>query len=250
MPMPLLRASRVLWRWIASPARTSRPASGRWTPATICIKVDFPAPFSPTTAWTNPALAEGDVLERFDAGEGLGDGVDFEKRGHISLQPAAGRSAAADEAATSGFDRRPEATARPAVAAITSGTGRRSSTSPSRRRCRRRRERRPFLGELLENVDGLGAHGVGPLADQSRGVAVLEERVRRHRVIGDDHQLAQLDVAMPALERPRTPRRRTSASRRRRTPLKVGGPDQKVLDDLDRPAEVVVAGRRRAPKPR
>src|SRR6266508_3970671 len=58
------------WKMIAIPAvcdcfalskiasslsRTSRPASGRWTPASILTSVDLPAPFSPTSPCTSPA---------------------------------------------------------------------------------------------------------------------------------------------------------------------------------------------------
>src|SRR5437763_4277526 len=39
----------------SSPSRTSRPASGRWTPARIFTSVDLPAPFSPTRPCTSPA---------------------------------------------------------------------------------------------------------------------------------------------------------------------------------------------------
>src|SRR5712691_11628071 len=39
----------------SSPSRTSRPASGRWTPARILTSVDLPAPFSPTRPCTSPA---------------------------------------------------------------------------------------------------------------------------------------------------------------------------------------------------
>src|SRR5437763_1464514 len=38
----------------SSPSRTSRPASGRWTPARILTSVDLPAPFSPTRPCTSP----------------------------------------------------------------------------------------------------------------------------------------------------------------------------------------------------
>src|SRR5262245_57603847 len=38
-----------------------RPASGRWTPARTFIRVDLPAPFSPTTASTSPGETESDT---------------------------------------------------------------------------------------------------------------------------------------------------------------------------------------------
>src|ERR1700691_2396243 len=37
------------------PAMRSGPESGATAPVTILMRVDFPAPFSPTTAWTSPA---------------------------------------------------------------------------------------------------------------------------------------------------------------------------------------------------
>src|SRR5438067_4416177 len=39
----------------SSPSRTSRPASGRWTPARTLTSVDLPAPFSPTSPCVSPA---------------------------------------------------------------------------------------------------------------------------------------------------------------------------------------------------
>ena len=36
----------------------STPASGEYTPARIFIKVDLPAPFSPTSAWISPVVHE------------------------------------------------------------------------------------------------------------------------------------------------------------------------------------------------
>src|SRR6266545_3041707 len=38
----------------SSPSSTSRPPSGRWTPARILTSVDLPAPFSPTRPCTSP----------------------------------------------------------------------------------------------------------------------------------------------------------------------------------------------------
>jgi hypothetical protein len=41
--------------WIGSPLKKIWPSLGRCTPATIWIRVDFPAPFSPNSTWTSPA---------------------------------------------------------------------------------------------------------------------------------------------------------------------------------------------------
>jgi hypothetical protein len=38
-----------------SPSSSIRPSSGATTPAMILMSVDFPAPFSPSTAWMRPA---------------------------------------------------------------------------------------------------------------------------------------------------------------------------------------------------
>ncbi len=37
------------------PSSRKSPESRRWTPATTLTSVDFPAPFSPTSAWIEPA---------------------------------------------------------------------------------------------------------------------------------------------------------------------------------------------------
>ena len=56
----------------SSPSRTSRPASGRWTPARILTSVDLPAPFSPTRPCTSPAKQlDVTVLERVHRAEAL-----------------------------------------------------------------------------------------------------------------------------------------------------------------------------------
>src|SRR5207247_1677164 len=44
----------ALSKMASSPSSTSRPPSGRWTPARILTSVDFPAPFSPTRPCTSP----------------------------------------------------------------------------------------------------------------------------------------------------------------------------------------------------
>src|SRR5438093_9642389 len=43
------------------PATVSLPASGRSAPAMILIRVDFPAPFSPTIACTSPGRRSNDT---------------------------------------------------------------------------------------------------------------------------------------------------------------------------------------------
>jgi hypothetical protein len=40
------------------------PLSGVTAPVQVLIKVDFPAPFSPTKAWTSPFLTSRDTPER------------------------------------------------------------------------------------------------------------------------------------------------------------------------------------------
>jgi len=54
MPMPRLRAAfgeSITTSW---PSSVMVPLSGRTAPASTFISVDFPAPFSPTTAWMVP----------------------------------------------------------------------------------------------------------------------------------------------------------------------------------------------------
>src|SRR5712691_10348630 len=45
----------ALSKMASSPSSSSRPPSGRWTPARIFTSVDLPAPFSPTSPCTSPA---------------------------------------------------------------------------------------------------------------------------------------------------------------------------------------------------
>src|SRR5215213_8273534 len=52
--IPASCASRGLAKETRSPAKKISPSSGQWTPVTTLIKVDFPAPFSPTSACTSP----------------------------------------------------------------------------------------------------------------------------------------------------------------------------------------------------
>src|SRR5215470_4350242 len=53
--MPAARASDGAAKAIGSPSSSIRPSSGGMTPAMILIRVDLPAPFSPSTAWIRPA---------------------------------------------------------------------------------------------------------------------------------------------------------------------------------------------------
>src|SRR4249919_34262 len=52
--MPAACDCLALSKIASSPSSTSRPASGRWTPARILTSVDFPAPFSPTRPCSSP----------------------------------------------------------------------------------------------------------------------------------------------------------------------------------------------------
>src|SRR5512137_632199 len=52
--MPQDSLARGEPRGRGAPAKRSSPASGRTAPLRILSKVDFPAPFSPTIAWTSP----------------------------------------------------------------------------------------------------------------------------------------------------------------------------------------------------
>src|SRR5215510_1140306 len=54
--MPAAMASRGLARRHGIPSIATVPASGRWTPSRMRMRVDFPAPFSPTSAWISPAV--------------------------------------------------------------------------------------------------------------------------------------------------------------------------------------------------
>lgn len=54
MPMPRAMASPGLWNETCSPSTAMVPSSGFCMPYRIFIRVDLPAPFSPTRAWTVP----------------------------------------------------------------------------------------------------------------------------------------------------------------------------------------------------
>src|SRR5215831_754081 len=53
--MPAARASDGDAKVIGASSSSIRPSSGGTTPAMILIRVDLPAPFSPSTAWMWPA---------------------------------------------------------------------------------------------------------------------------------------------------------------------------------------------------
>src|SRR6266566_2618988 len=59
--MPCARAVRGFIRIAERPAMVSVPWSIDSAPVTILISVDFPAPFSPTSAWTSPARRSKDT---------------------------------------------------------------------------------------------------------------------------------------------------------------------------------------------
>ena len=58
--MPAAFDSAVEWKSTSSPWKRNVPSSRRWTPATILTSVDLPAPFSPTSAWIEPASARSE----------------------------------------------------------------------------------------------------------------------------------------------------------------------------------------------
>src|SRR5690242_6163543 len=53
--MPAFIASAVVLKSTRAPATSMEPASGRYRPPSIFIRLDLPAPFSPTSACTSPA---------------------------------------------------------------------------------------------------------------------------------------------------------------------------------------------------
>ena len=62
-----------------SPSQAISPSSGRWTPASILMSVDLPAPFWPRTQCTSPGTdLEVDSAQGVDAGEGLRHASDVE----------------------------------------------------------------------------------------------------------------------------------------------------------------------------
>src|SRR5215216_2818465 len=62
--IPAWRASAGLARRSSRPSSSSRPESGRCTPARIFTRVDLPAPFSPIRAWASPAWSSIDPSSR------------------------------------------------------------------------------------------------------------------------------------------------------------------------------------------
>src|SRR5262249_48156556 len=54
MTMPAAMASAGLAKWRRVPPISMAPESGRCTPSKMRIRVDLPAPFSPTSAWISP----------------------------------------------------------------------------------------------------------------------------------------------------------------------------------------------------
>ncbi|MNC41108.1 hypothetical protein D3C75_898590 [compost metagenome] len=52
--IPNFCASRGLSNLTLFPSKMISPSSGRYTPERIFMSVDFPAPFSPSKAWTSP----------------------------------------------------------------------------------------------------------------------------------------------------------------------------------------------------
>ncbi len=52
--MPCCRASRGLSNTVGRPSISIEPLSGFTSPERMRMSVDFPAPFSPTSAWTSP----------------------------------------------------------------------------------------------------------------------------------------------------------------------------------------------------
>src|SRR5438552_1961059 len=58
MAMPMAAACAGVLRRTSRPSQSIWPASRSYIPATIFIKVDFPAPFSPSSRWASPAATE------------------------------------------------------------------------------------------------------------------------------------------------------------------------------------------------
>jgi hypothetical protein len=52
--IPCRCASAELRSVTCSPLTRIVPSSAGWIPVMILMSVDFPAPFSPTSAWTSP----------------------------------------------------------------------------------------------------------------------------------------------------------------------------------------------------
>src|ERR671912_1990165 len=58
---PWAWASAALRSVTGSPSTSIVPSSGAWMPVMILIRVDLPAPFSPTSAWTSPGASARDT---------------------------------------------------------------------------------------------------------------------------------------------------------------------------------------------
>ena len=72
--MPRAIASRGEPKLTGSPSTRYRPSLGRWTPARIWIRVDFPAPLSPSRQVTWPAVhRHRDLAQRHHLAEALAD---------------------------------------------------------------------------------------------------------------------------------------------------------------------------------
>src|SRR5690349_2898712 len=61
---PASRASPGPARTTGSPSSTTVPESGWWTPVSVLIRVDLPAPFSPHSACTDPPYSSSDTPRR------------------------------------------------------------------------------------------------------------------------------------------------------------------------------------------
>ncbi len=81
MPMPRRRASSGDLGETSTPSRIIVPDVRVTTPAITLVSVDFPAPFSPTSAWISRALkVKIDTVDRGNAGIELGRLVQGENR--------------------------------------------------------------------------------------------------------------------------------------------------------------------------
>src|SRR3954451_19261589 len=59
--MPPAIASLGEAKWTGLPFSSTTPESGLWTRVITLISVDLPAPFSPSSAWIDPALSRRDT---------------------------------------------------------------------------------------------------------------------------------------------------------------------------------------------
>src|SRR5690606_20152249 len=59
--MPRAIASRGLSKTTGSPSIRISPLVGLWTPDMVLMKVDFPAPLSPSRQWHSPAMTDTDT---------------------------------------------------------------------------------------------------------------------------------------------------------------------------------------------